>query len=148
RGAHRFPDKRAICGFARGTRLPARPIAHVLANTKNTNFCVCYNTVTALTEVSAKMQWVRLVPLALRSPDNSGVGCAAAAVTTGALELPPLYLAPHCGLRTASVMRNERSGKYAPRPPLCPSCAKTMRLARTTSRFGNLPDLYTYECRA
>jgi len=45
-------------------------------------------------------------------------------------------------------MRNEHSDKYTPRPPLCPSCAKTMRLARTTWRFENLPDRYTYECRA
>jgi hypothetical protein len=56
--------------------------------------------------------------------------------------------APRRGLRTAVVMRNEYSGKYTPRPPLCPSCAQVMRLARTTSRFGNLPDLYTFECRA
>ena len=54
----------------------------------------------------------------------------------------------HMRLRTASAMRNEYSGKYTPMPPLCPSCAQTMRLARTTSRFGNLPDLYTFECRA
>jgi hypothetical protein len=53
-----------------------------------------------------------------------------------------------CGLKIASVMRNEHSGKYTPRPPLCPSCAQIMRLARTTSRFGNLPELYTFECRA
>ena len=56
--------------------------------------------------------------------------------------------APHRGLRTASVMRNEHFGKHTPRPVLCPSCAKTMRLARTISRFGNLPDLYIFECRA
>jgi hypothetical protein len=30
----------------------------------------------------------------------------------------------------------------------CPSCAQVMRLARMTSRFGDLPDLYTFECRA
>src|SRR5215468_7377452 len=34
-------------------------------------------------------------------------------------------------------MRNEHSDKYTPPPPLCPSCAKTMRLARTTWRFEN-----------
>src|SRR6516225_1630875 len=45
-------------------------------------------------------------------------------------------------------MRNESSGKYPPRPPVCPSCAQLMSLARTTSRFGNLPDLYIFECRA
>jgi hypothetical protein len=34
------------------------------------------------------------------------------------------------------------------KPPLCPSCGQTMQLARMTSRFGDLPDLYTFECRA
>ena len=47
-----------------------------------------------------------------------------------------------------SAMRNELSDKYTPRPPHCPSCAQLMPLARTTSRFGNLPDLYIFECRA
>jgi hypothetical protein len=45
-------------------------------------------------------------------------------------------------------MRYERSNKYAPRTPLCPSCAQILRVARITSRFGDLPDLYTFECRA
>jgi hypothetical protein len=45
-------------------------------------------------------------------------------------------------------MRNEHSDKYTPRSPHCPSCAQLMPLARTTSRFGNLPDLYIFECRA
>src|SRR5690348_1604474 len=31
---------------------------------------------------------------------------------------------------------------------LCPSCTQIMRLVRTTSRFGDLPALYTFECRA
>ena len=35
----------------------------------------------------------------------------------------------------------------SPKPPHCPSCAQIMQLARVTSRFGNLPDLYTFECR-
>jgi hypothetical protein len=35
-----------------------------------------------------------------------------------------------------------------PKRSLCPSCGQTMRLARITSRFGDLPDLYTFECRA
>jgi hypothetical protein len=46
-----------------------------------------------------------------------------------------------------SVMRNEHAIKHKPTPPLCPSCAQIMGLARTTSRFGNLPDLYIFECR-
>jgi hypothetical protein len=44
-------------------------------------------------------------------------------------------------------MRNEASTKDAPRPPPCPSCSQIMRLAQTTSRFGELPDIYTFECR-
>jgi len=35
-----------------------------------------------------------------------------------------------------------------PKPLLCPSCVQTMRLVPITSRFGDLPDLYTFECRA
>jgi hypothetical protein len=45
-------------------------------------------------------------------------------------------------------MRNEHFHKCAPKPPLCPSCAHIMRLARITPRFGELPELYTFECRA
>jgi hypothetical protein len=47
-----------------------------------------------------------------------------------------------------SAIRNEHSGKYTSRPPHCPSYAQLMPLARTTSRFGNPPDLYIFECRA
>ena len=42
----------------------------------------------------------------------------------------------------------ELSEKCAPASPHCPDCAQVMRLARITSRFGDLPDLYTFECRA
>jgi len=45
-------------------------------------------------------------------------------------------------------MSSQRSTQSAPASPLCPSCAQIMRLARITSRFGDLPDLYTFECRA
>ena len=45
-------------------------------------------------------------------------------------------------------MPYELSDKCAPATPHCPSCAQVMRLARITSRFGDLPDLYTFECRA
>jgi len=45
-------------------------------------------------------------------------------------------------------MPYELSGKYAPASPHCPSCGQIMRLARITSRFGDLPDLYTFECQA
>ena len=45
-------------------------------------------------------------------------------------------------------MRYERSSKCAPKQPHCPSCAQIMRLARITSRFDDLPELYTFECQA
>jgi hypothetical protein len=45
-------------------------------------------------------------------------------------------------------MRYELSNKNIPRRPHCPACAQVMRLARIISRFGDLPDLYTFECRA
>ena len=45
-------------------------------------------------------------------------------------------------------MRYEHSNKCEPKQPHCPSCARLMRLARITSRFDDLPDLYTFECRA
>jgi hypothetical protein len=45
-------------------------------------------------------------------------------------------------------MPYEVSDKCAPASPHCPACAQVMRLARITSRFGDLPDLYTFECRA
>jgi hypothetical protein len=44
-------------------------------------------------------------------------------------------------------MPDELSNKGAPTSPHCPACARVMRLARITSRFGDLPDLYTFECR-
>jgi len=45
-------------------------------------------------------------------------------------------------------MLYELSNKCAPTSPHCPTCAQVMRLARITSRFSELPDLYTFECRA
>ena len=42
------------------------------------------------------------------------------------------------------VMNAERS---EPKLPLCPSCARNMRLIRRTQRFGTLPDVCTFECR-
>jgi hypothetical protein len=44
-------------------------------------------------------------------------------------------------------MSHERFNKCAPKSPRCPSCAQVMRLARITSRFEDLSDLYTFECR-
>jgi hypothetical protein len=43
-------------------------------------------------------------------------------------------------------MPHERSNKSAPQSPRCPGCAQIMRLAGITSRFDDLPDLYTFEC--
>jgi hypothetical protein len=40
------------------------------------------------------------------------------------------------------------SYKCPPTSPRCLACAQVMRLTRITSRFGDLPDLYTFECRA
>ena len=35
-----------------------------------------------------------------------------------------------------------------PKAPLCFNCAKPMRLTRQTSRYGGLPDLYSFNCLA
>ena len=51
-------------------------------------------------------------------------------------------------LRRALSMSYKLSDKCAPASPHCPACAQVMRLARVTSRFGDLPDLYVFECRA
>ncbi|MGA8319546.1 MAG: hypothetical protein WB774_01680, partial [Xanthobacteraceae bacterium] len=43
---------------------------------------------------------------------------------------------------------SEPSSAPTPPPPRCPSCAQRMKLVRETKRFGVLPSLYTFECRA
>jgi hypothetical protein len=53
-------------------------------------------------------------------------------------ELAAVLPSRHMRSRTASTMRNEHSGKYTRKPPLCPSCAQIMRVARITSRFGGI----------
>jgi hypothetical protein len=45
-------------------------------------------------------------------------------------------------------VRYERSNEYAPSTPVCSRCGQTMRFAGVRSRFGSLPDLYVFECRA
>jgi hypothetical protein len=48
-------------------------------------------------------------------------------------------------------MRNKHanySAPKSPRPPRCFGCARPMQLVRRTPRFGELRDLYTFECRA
>ena len=54
----------------------------------------------------------------------------------------------HRGSTEQLAMPHELSDKCAPVSPHCPACAQVMRLARITSRFGDLPDVYTFECRA
>jgi hypothetical protein len=51
-------------------------------------------------------------------------------------------------LKGSLSMPYELSDKCAPAPPHCSACAQAMRLARITSRFDDLPDLYVFECRA
>jgi hypothetical protein len=46
------------------------------------------------------------------------------------------------------VMRENYINESAPKSPRCPSCAKPMQLIRRTSRFGGLPDLYSFYCSA
>src|SRR5215472_2802999 len=44
-------------------------------------------------------------------------------------------------------MLHDLTDKCAPASPHCPGCGQVMRFARITSRFGDLPDLYAFECR-
>ena len=44
-------------------------------------------------------------------------------------------------------MYDECANKAAAKIPRCLSCAQPMQLLRRTSRFGELPDLYTFYCR-
>jgi hypothetical protein len=41
---------------------------------------------------------------------------------------------------------NNYTNKSAPKPPRCLNCARPMQLLRRTSRFGRLPDLYSFYC--
>ena len=45
-------------------------------------------------------------------------------------------------------MDGKYTNKSAPQPPRCHSCARPMQLIRRTSRFGGLPDLYSFYCVA
>jgi hypothetical protein len=45
-------------------------------------------------------------------------------------------------------MSMQNTNYVVSRPLHCAGCARVMRLARITSRFGDLPDLYVFECRA
>jgi hypothetical protein len=38
------------------------------------------------------------------------------------------------------------TNKFAPNAPRCINCTKPMQLLRRTSRFGGLPDLYSFYC--
>ena len=43
-------------------------------------------------------------------------------------------------------MYDNHTNKSAPKPPRCVTCARSMQLLRRTSRFGGLPDLYSFYC--
>ena len=45
-------------------------------------------------------------------------------------------------------MDGKFTNKSAPQPPSFHSCARPMQLLRRTSRFGGLPDLYSFYCLA
>ena len=45
-------------------------------------------------------------------------------------------------------MYDKYTNKSAPKPRRCVSCARPMQLLRRTSRFGGLPDLYSFYCLA
>jgi hypothetical protein len=45
-------------------------------------------------------------------------------------------------------MDGKYTNKSAPEPPRCHSCARPMQLLRKTSRYGELPDLYSFYCLA
>jgi|SRR6516165_3235825 len=71
----------------------ARPIAHVLVITKNTNQSVCYNAVTALTKCFCQNAvGPARPPRPFAHPTTPSIGCAHGGSATGALGLPPLYL--------------------------------------------------------
>jgi hypothetical protein len=61
-------------------------------------------------------------------------------------------LAPHIrsglAFNEGRVMDDERNNRSAPKPPRCLGCARPMHLLRRTSRFGGLPDLYSFYCLA
>jgi hypothetical protein len=60
---------------------------------------------------------------------------------------------PHLGLALLGnpagehVMHEKYAYMAAPKPPRCVRCAAPMQLLRRTSRFGGLPDLYSFYCR-
>ena len=45
-------------------------------------------------------------------------------------------------------MRYERSVKYEPRSPHCPSCAQIVNSLEQRRDLRTLPDLYIFECSA
>jgi len=85
--------------------------------------------------------------LALSPTRQLSVGCADDSGAKDALA-PPIRLRVFAVQGPFSAMHNQHTANDTPRAPLCPSCAQIMRLARTTTRFGNLPDLHVFECRA
>jgi hypothetical protein len=45
-------------------------------------------------------------------------------------------------------MRIKYANYYARKSPRCFGCARPMELVRRTPRFGELRDVYSFECRA
>jgi hypothetical protein len=43
-------------------------------------------------------------------------------------------------------MHDKFANEASPKAPRCPGCAQPMQLLRRTSRFGGLPDLYSFYC--
>src|SRR5271169_4743684 len=76
-------------------------------------------------------------------PGQRGIACR---LTT----TPPLICEPLNASRPepSLIMSAERSNNSTPTQPRCASCAQLMLLIRRTQRFGGLPDLYMFECRA
>ena len=76
-------------------------------------------------------------------PGQRGIACRLT-------RTPPLIREPLNASRPepSVVMSAERSNNSTPTLPRCASCAQLMLLIRRTQRFGGLPDLYMFECRA
>ncbi|MGA2892868.1 MAG: hypothetical protein ABSE22_08355 [Xanthobacteraceae bacterium] len=63
----------------------------------------------------------------------------------------PKWHAKHSGFRSvaqASAKNAITTRQHAPKPRRCPTCAQSMRVIRSTERFGDLPVLHTYACSA
>ena len=95
------------------------------------------------------MRWVQQVPLALRPFDNSSIGCADGGGATDALALPPVCFRATLRFKdrflpcpTNTLVNTRQRRRFAQAAlKLCGSLEQRRDL-------GNLPDFYTFECRA